>query len=983
MSSPKEKSKQLYDNHRLQLIKGGIPEEMIKAAGIYSASAEEIRELTGVTVYCSGIVFPYPGEEDWFVRVRLDEPKGGMKYVSVTGGGCRLYVPPGADLEADTIVITEGEKKALVAVSRGINCVAVAGIDAWRQKGPLGEKLPPEEAILGRLKEIGWPGKTAHLVYDSDITQSHKRWDAFPALAEIIYSYGAAIVKVFPLPALPDMKKTGLDDFILAYEKAKEDAAARFWGLAGKAPEWLPTGAGAEKYAAARLNSSDPEAQVRGAAALLAAKGEYILQQTLAAMMKSGAAKMLVKAARKALEEAEARQKCTWKPDPDAAGEDQERIAIADIFPPAAQVISPEFPMPPVNLEGWGWDIEDGKIVRVKVNENGERIVRPGVDTVALLTAWLSPVEESGEEKWELAWWQNKKWVRRHFSSGVLFDTREKQTLIKAGVEINSNNAEIAVEWFHSLRVLVTQNGVTLPTVRTVSRCGWHELDGKPLFVLGREVIAPDDGAGAPPPAADGGENPPEQEKPDDIDWAGDVSPLERQILAGFGVRGDPVKHKEFLLSACLKHPAIAFGVGCAAGAPLIKLAQEAGLAPDFAGFTVLMCSRDAGRKRHQGKTTWSQVVASFYGNPAVGENGRIRYADRTGVSTGVLLSTCCDLTVHLDELQLMNRGTGKRGGKNEIEHFVRTVTQGMDRERGARGGGGRRTRTFRTVVFATAESDVTAGFETGGGAHDRIMKLPQLLSEESDENRIEAEYMSAFCMKNHGWAGKEYLRWLLESATDTAMGKKAEIAAEIERAVNSIREYFLPHDDRRGSAGRLATRAAIGLAGLSLWLEQIGAAKEAAKNAFASFLAAWKMVCEGIEHERIDEKILAVIQSYVAANQDRIYGWRDTEPKNPVKWIGAKAKIQGKECVVLFENDLAEEIERRVSGMAYEQAREILKSDGWILVKKDGNKTRYTQKVHKGSLSGQGLAFPIELLFPPDTEEGKETEDDDMDVPF
>ncbi|MQL51795.1 DUF927 domain-containing protein [Desulfofundulus thermobenzoicus] len=973
--SPENDKKILAEAHKTKLLNAGIPEKMIETAGIFSVTADEIYQLTGVKVFSTGIAFPYPGENN-FIRIRLDAPKGDLKYVSAIGAGCRLYVPPGADLNAETVVITEGEKKALVAVTRGINCVAVAGIDAWREKGPLGEKQAPGDAILGRLKK-DWSGQTVILVYDSDITQSHKRWNAFPTLAEILYDLGAETVKIFSLLALPDLNKTGLDDFILAYEKAGEDAVSRFWTLAGKTPEWLPMGTGAEKYASARLKSADPEAQVRGAAALLAAKGEYILQQTLAAIMKAGAAKMLAKSAKKALEEAEARQKCTWKPDPGAGA--QESVAITDVFPPAAQVISPEFPMPPVNLEGWGWDIEGGKIVRVKTSDDGSRIVRPGVDTVALLTAWLSPVEEGGEEKWELSWLQNKKWVRRHFSSGVLFDTREKQTLIKAGVEINSNNAEIAVEWFHSLRVLVTQNGVTLPTVRTVSRCGWHELDGKPIFVLGREVITPD--AGALPPTADGGENPPELEKPDDIDWAGDVSPLERQILASFGVRGDPAKHKEFLLSACLKHPAIAFGIGCAAGAPLIKLAQGAGLAPDFAGFTVMMCSRDAGRKRHQGKTTWSQVVASFYGNPAVGENGRIRYADRTGVSTGVLLSTCCDLTVHLDELQLMNRGTGKRGGKNEVEHFVRTVTQGMDRERGARGGGGRRTRTFRTVVFATAESDVTVSFETGGGAHDRIMKLPQLLSEESDENRAEAEYMSAFCMKNYGWAGKEYLQWLLEL---TAAGKESEIAAEIERAVSTIREYFLPDDDRRGSAGRLATRAAIGLAGLSLWLEQIGATKDAAKKAFASFLAAWKQVCDGIEHERIDEKILAVIQSYVAANQDRIYGLRgDAEPRNPVKWVGAKAKIQGKECVVLFENDLAEEIERRISGMAYEQAREILKSDGWILVKKDGNKTRYTQKVHKGSLSGQGLAFPIELLFPPDAEEGKEVGDENMDVPF
>lgn len=955
MAAGKKTSKKpLSESHKTRLINNGIPEDLIGAAGIFSVTAEEIFQLTGVKVHSTGIAFPYPGESDGYLRVRLDQPLGDMKYVAPCGAGCRLYVPPGAKLDAPLVVITEGEKKALVAASRGINCVAVAGIDAWREKGPLGEKQTPEAGLLGRLKK-DWSCQTVVLVYDSDITQAHRRWSAFPALAEILYSLDAETVKVFSLPELPGTDKTGLDDFILACEKAGEDGAARFQDLAGSAQEWLPTGTGAEKYAVKRLKpDADPEEQVKGAAALLAAKGEFVLEQTLLnAGMKKSAVKMLMKAARKLLSEAEARQKCTWKPAPGGDGEPDGGVTIVSLFPPAAEVVPPDFPMPPRNLEGWSWDIRDGKVVRYKADQEGNVIVRPGLDTVALLTAWLSPVEEGDEEKWELAWRQNGQWVRRHFSSGVLFDTREKQTLIKAGVEINSNNADAAVDWFHSLRVLVTQGGVSLPTVRTVSRCGWHKLGDKPLFVLGHTVLAPGDSA-----AAAGGGVAPEIEKPDDVEWAGDISPLEKQILAGFGTRGDPEKQRSFLLDACLKYPQVAFGIGCAAGAPLIKIAQEAGLAPDFSGFTVLMRPVDAGRKRHQGKTTWSQVIASFYGNPAVGENGRIRYANRTGVSNGVLLSTCCDLTVHLDELQEMGKGV-RKGSKNEIESFVRMVTQGMDRERGARGGGGRRTRTFRVVVFATAESDVTMSFDVGGGAHDRILKLPQLLPEESDENRAEAERMESFCLKNYGHAGREYITWLLGLIE---AGKEDEVAAEIERAVAVIRGHYLPADDRRGSAGRLATRAAVGLAGLSLWLESVGVPKDVAGKILSRFLEAWRMACEGIPAERMDEEILAVVQGYVAANQEAIHGLRENE-KAPAKWVGAKATVQGKECIVLFENGLAEEIERR-TGMPYKQAREVLKMAGLIVTRKEGDKTRYTQKVNKGDLKGIGLAFPISVLF-------------------
>lgn len=298
-----------------------------------------------------------------------------------------------------------------------------------------------------------------------------------------------------------------------------------------------------------------------------------------------------------------------------------------------------------------------------------------------------------------------------------------------------------------------------MKTVSAVNRCGWFERDRSMLFALGKTILAPR-GLVREAAAADREEYQPESINADaDILWAMDISQNEEQIINGLRCAGDPVAQQQFLLDCVMRYPQLAFGIGCAAGAPLIRFAQAAGLC-EVAGFSVLMHSGATGRQGRQGKTTWNQVVANFYGCPEVGE--RLRYADRTRAQAGVLLSTCSDLTVHLEDLQKIAR-EAKKAATEELDYLFHLVAAGMDRERGARGGGGRKTRLFKTVLFATAEYDVTASMPAGSGVHDRVLKLPPLLPEQSDENRIEAERLSGIACAHYGHAGREYIGWLVK----------------------------------------------------------------------------------------------------------------------------------------------------------------------------------------------------------------------------
>lgn len=88
-----------------------------------------------------GYVIPYfdiHGNTVHYYRVKVLEPSGGPKYRSITGGPNHIYFPPGwAQLMKKShnyVIITEGEKKAACATKSGFPCVALSGVDCWRNR---------------------------------------------------------------------------------------------------------------------------------------------------------------------------------------------------------------------------------------------------------------------------------------------------------------------------------------------------------------------------------------------------------------------------------------------------------------------------------------------------------------------------------------------------------------------------------------------------------------------------------------------------------------------------------------------------------------------------------------------------------------------------------------------------------------------------------------------------------------------------------
>src|SRR5690606_7985548 len=117
------------------------------------------------------------------------------QYLSPKRSGNRLHIPRSLPTQAvlgkEPLIITEDEKKALAAIGKRLACIATAGIWGWKSGNQYGETQDDQRALLDDFGRINWQDRElVVLIYDSDITQEHVAWDAYPRLAEQLYRLG-------------------------------------------------------------------------------------------------------------------------------------------------------------------------------------------------------------------------------------------------------------------------------------------------------------------------------------------------------------------------------------------------------------------------------------------------------------------------------------------------------------------------------------------------------------------------------------------------------------------------------------------------------------------------------------------------------------------------------------------------------------------------------------------------------------------------
>ena len=173
-----------------------------------------------VRIPSSGFVVPYPDHE--FERFRylpaLVDIKGKeIRYSQPEGKPTPPYFSPLFDWgdyldrslprpENYFLCLTEGEIKAAAACKAHIPCIGLGGVWNFKAKNNL---LVPE------LANLNWEEVPTYAIYDSDAVSNLQVVGALNTLARELLARGARVYPII-LPPLPGLKKTGLDDYLLA-----------------------------------------------------------------------------------------------------------------------------------------------------------------------------------------------------------------------------------------------------------------------------------------------------------------------------------------------------------------------------------------------------------------------------------------------------------------------------------------------------------------------------------------------------------------------------------------------------------------------------------------------------------------------------------------------------------------------------------------------------------------------------------------------
>lgn len=946
-----------------------VVRDMVSAGLLRSVDREEAARLLArdpEELESGGIYLEYPGTRGSVFTIRFDVPPRGpdgkeKKYLRPPGQRNALFVPPGLDLNAaEEIWLTEGELKALCAWTRGLPVVAVAGVACWRTRtrDPLAEAVlsdkearladvPDEAALIPELNRP-WTGKRWVLWYDSDITREHQAWPFFGRLAEQLYRLGAAEVKVLNVPGVGS-GKTGLDDYILAREREGGDPATELRALASSARAWLPTAAGARPHAEALL----AEVRERLAAGDRAAWASDEAKRALACLLAADPAaaeaakeelarnreqkRALTVAAAQLLKEAREEQ----SPEPRQKAAVPAEATFADAFPPAVTTPFADWPVPPGFLV-----TEDGRVWEIKValGPKGEPVERhipvsaaPIVPAKVLVPVG-GPEDAAAGVEYEIWWWwpAEERWRRTTVSAAVLNSNRAAEVLAARDVPVGLDNRRAVTAWFGALRDLrlLYPERVRLKEQAVISRTGWVTLpSGAEAFALGFEILH---AGGREEAAVDAVVDDADPAEDPLVEWTEALGANEREMLRAMGIAGTLEGQLETYLRWFEKHPLTAFVTGAAAAGPILSVLRSAGEI-EVAGFLVQIFG-EAGT----GKTTLNAFGAGVWGKPTVGEGGMIRTAHRTVVHSEILFSMHNDLSTHIDESQ-------QERVSEVVAGIIYTLGLGQGKERASRSGGGRRTRYFNTVCVLSTEQSVLH-MVAREGVHHRVIPLPPLFPERSEEYRREADRARKELQENYGHLGRRLVQHLLQLPPEERKELVLGVYRGWKEAFEEGTDMALPPSDpgmveRNQVAKRLATRAAACLAGLDLLLRACGVPDDVREEvAWRAADAAWDHVLENVVVKPLLARIVDTLRSYIFENRERIEGMRSgADDRPPSTWLGRLFTEGGKTYIALFPRPLYR-LFQESAGVPYETAVFHLRRAGLVA---DASSLRVGSEVH------------------------------------
>ncbi|EPN5740832.1 DUF927 domain-containing protein, partial [Cronobacter dublinensis] len=252
------------------------------------------------------------------------------------------------------------------------------------------------------------------------------------------------------------------------------------------------------------------------------------------------------------------------------------------------------------------------------------------------------------------------------------------------------------------------------------------------------------------------------------------------------------------------------------------------------------------------GKTTTANIATSLYGEP---DALRLTWY-------GTALGIANEAQAHNDALMPLDE-VGQGSDARAVATSAYTLFNGVGKLQGAKEGGNRELKRWRTVAISTGEMDIET-FLISGGLKPKAGQLVRLLNMPLEKaaalhglpsGKAHADTLRDACRTHHGAAGREWVRWL---ASHPQEAQEAAGAAR-ERWRGLIPESYGEQVHRVGERFAVMEAALILAGHITGWNEQ--ASRDAIQHGFNAWVR--EFGTGNKEHRQIIEQAEAFLNAH------------------------------------------------------------------------------------------------------------------------
>ncbi|MEF9675913.1 DUF927 domain-containing protein [Pectobacterium aroidearum] len=308
---------------------------------------------------------------------------------------------------------------------------------------------------------------------------------------------------------------------------------------------------------------------------------------------------------------------------------------------------------------------------------------------------------------------------------------------------------------------------------------------------------------------------------------------------AGYTVKGTAESWRHSIARLVDGNYSMMTGIAAALSAPLIGLSGSDGFGIHFY------------EQSSAGKTTAANVSASLYGNPDL---LRLTWY-------GTALGLANEAAAHNDGLMPLDE-VGQGADPVSVAQAAYALFNGIGKLQGAKEGGNRDLKRWRTVAISTGEMDLetfiaSVGRKTKAGQLVRLLNIPlskAMRFHEHSNGKQHADALKDAYQQHYGAAGREWIKYLADHQQQ---------AIEAVRAAEMRWRGLIPADYGE-QVHRVAARFAVMEAALSLGKVITGWDEQTCRDAIQHSFNAWvrEFGTGNKEHQQIIEQCEAFLNA-------------------------------------------------------------------------------------------------------------------------